>query len=223
MGGSRPLFCSTLWVLVCVRDPQPIFHDLHPIFLALPWPAQPHPLFLECHTGMGAENWRLCVFSSPPTLHYVKSLIHLLWCHRRYCWSWATLSPRQTSSAPAVSVHKESAVIPGSLVAWAGLAAVGPSLPWVLSKVWPNKHWAGGGKTPALPCPWAVARLLLLLLSPARARCWLVLRLPFAVRTLGLFWELLSPATLLFTHLIDHFSRCNIPTGWKEWANLFIS
>lgn len=153
MGGSRPLFCSTLWVLVCVWDPQPIFHDLHPIFLALPWPAQPHPLFLECHTGMGAENWRLCVFSSPPTLHYVKSLIHLLWCHRRYCWSWATLSPRQTSPAPAVSVHKESAVIPGSLVAWAGLAAVGPSLPWVLSKVWPNKHWAGGGKTPALPCP----------------------------------------------------------------------
>lgn len=134
----------------------------------------------------------------------------------QYCWSCCWVSPEPPF------LQGRWALLPQSLPTGKALSSL--AVLWLvlgllqLVQAFPECCLSCGltsieqAEVKPLPCLQAVARLLLLL-SPARARCWLVLCLLFADRTLGLFWELLSPTTLLFTHLIGHFSWCNIPTG----------
>lgn len=130
-----------------------------------PVPAHPHPLFLECHTGTGAENWRLCVFSSsyhlapceepgpsplPPPWVLLEPLLGVLLSH-------SFSKPYSHSPCPqGKRCHPwQSHSLCCACCSWSK-----PSLSAVL--VWPNKHWAGGGKTPALPfsCGQAAAAAL---------------------------------------------------------------
>lgn len=174
------------------------------------------PCFQSATLGL-EQRIEGCVFSAPPTtLHHGLSLVHLLSTTMGTAGAAVGCPPKPpflqgTQALLLQSLPTGKCCHPWQSLPCAGLAALAPSLPWVLSQAWPNKHWAGGGKTPALPfsCGQAAAAAL----SSARARRWLVLRSLFAARTLGLFWELLSPTTSLFTHLIGHFSTCNIPTG----------
>lgn len=201
-------------MLVCAQDAQPISHDLHPILLALAWPARPHPLFLECHTGMGTEKWRLCDFSSsshlaaceepgPSPLTPPRVLLELL-----------LGVPRSHPFSKAAPAHRERKRCHPSWLCWACCTCSKP-----FPECCPRRGLTSSEQEevtalpcPTLPCPRAGARLLSLS-SPATARCCLVLCSLCAARTLGLYWEVLSPTTSLFTHLIGHFSRCNIPAG----------